>query len=382
MPIQAETGQSGWLRAERSGQALLLSVGGSWVIATLAALDASLREVETGSIRRARIDLGAIDQMDTAGAWVLYRTREQFRALGIETEFDRVKPAHGIILMRIAEGDIERDLSEVPRHLLIAMVNRVGAATVACYEEAKDLLNFLGVIAVTLGHTMLRPGRIRFIPLMSQIEQVGLNAIPIVGLLSFLIGVVIAFQGADQLARFGAEIFTVNLVGVSILREMAILLTAIIVAGRSGSAFAAQIGTMQVNQEIDAMRAIGLDPIEVLVLPRIVALIIAMPLLGMFANLMGLAGGALMSLSVLDISFVQFVERLKEVVPIWSLWVGLIKAPVFGFLIGLVGCREGLKVAGGADSVGRQTTKSVVVAIFLVIIVDALFSIFFSFVRL
>lgn len=381
MPIQAETGQSGWLRAERAGQGLLLSVGGSWVIATLAELDMRLREVATASVRQVRIDLGAVDHMDTAGAWVLYRTREQYRALGIETEFDRVKPAHGTILMRIAEGDIERDLDEGPRHPLIACVIRVGAATVAAYEEAKDLLNFLGVIVITFAHAMLRPGRIRFIPLMSQIEQVGLNAIPIVGLLSFLIGVVIAFQGADQLARFGAQIFTVNLVSVSILREMAVLLTAIIVAGRSGSAFAAQIGTMQVNEEIDAMRAIGLDPVEVLVLPRIVALVIAMPLLAMFANLMGLAGGMLMSLGALDISFVQFVERFKAVVPLWWLWVGLIKAPVFGFLIGLVGCREGLKVAGSADSVGRQTTKSVVVAIFLVIIVDALFSIFFSYVK-
>jgi len=229
---------------------------------------------------------------------------------------------------------------------------------------------------------VLRPSRIRFVPLLVHIEHVGLNALPIVGLLSFLIGVVLAFQGADQLKQFGAEIFTVNLVGVSVLREMGILLTAIIVAGRSGSAFTAQIGTMQVNEEIDAMRAMGLDPIEVLVLPRVLALVIALPLLAMFANLMGLAGGAVMSVIALDISVVQFVERLKSVVPIWAFWVGMIKAPVFGLLIALVGCREGLKVGGSADSVGRQTTKSVVVSIFMVMVADAIFSIFFSFMKI
>jgi phospholipid/cholesterol/gamma-HCH transport system permease protein len=191
---------------------------------------------------------------------------------------------------------------------------------------------------------------------------------------------VVAYQGADQLRRFGAEIFTVNLIGVSILREMGVLLTAIIIAGRSGSAFTAEIGTMQVNEEVDAMRTIGLDPIEVLVLPRVVALVIALPLLTVFADLMGLMGGALMSFMVLDISFDQFAERFKTVIPMWSFWVGMIKAPVFGLAIGLVGCREGLGVSGSAESVGKQTTRSVVVAIFLVIVIDAAFSILFAYV--
>jgi len=197
-------------------------------------------------------------------------------------------------------------------------------------------------------------------------------------LLSFLIGVVVAFQGADQLRRFGAEIFTVNLLGVSMLREMAVLMTAIIIAGRSGSAFTAQIGTMQVNEEIDAMRTIGLNPLDVLVLPRVMALVIAVPLLTVFADMMGVLGGAVMSLAVLDISVVQFSERFKTVIPLSAFWIGLIKAPVFGLLIALVGCREGLQVGGSAESVGLHTTRSVVISIFLVIIVDAAFSIFFS----
>ncbi len=373
---------SGWVRAERDGDDLLLSAGGSWVIATLAELDARVREIATGSVRRARIDLGSVERMDTAGAWVLYRTRRDFRALGIDAEFEGVKPDHDSIFGRIAAGDDEDAFEEQPFHPIIAMVHRVGAATMGIIEEALDLLNFLGVIVVASVRVVLHPSRIRFVPLLVHIERVGLNALPIVGLLSFLIGVVLAFQGADQLKQFGAEIFTVNLVGVSVLREMGILLTAIIVAGRSGSAFTAQIGTMQVNEEIDAMRAMGLDPIEVLVLPRVLALVIALPLLAMFANLMGLAGGAVMSVVALDISVVQFVERLKSVVPIWSFWVGMIKAPFFGLLIALVGCREGLKVGGSADSVGLQTTRSVVVSIFMVIVADAIFSIFFSFMKI
>ena len=209
-------------------------------------------------------------------------------------------------------------------------------------------------------------------------EQSGLNALPIVGLISFLIGVVLAYQGADQLARFGAQIYTVNLVGVGVLREMGILLTAIIVAGRSGSAFTAQIGTMKVNEEIDAMRTMGLDPMEVLVLPRIMALVLVMPLIAFYADIMGLLGGAVMATAVLDISFFQFARQLNASDPIWSFWIGIIKAPIFAFIIATIGCYEGLRVTHSAESVGRQTTRAVVEAVFLVIVLDALFSILFS----
>jgi phospholipid/cholesterol/gamma-HCH transport system permease protein len=218
---------------------------------------------------------------------------------------------------------------------------------------------------IVLFRSLLHPGRIRVTALINQMERTGLNAMPIVGLISFLIGVVLAYQGADQLRKFGAEIFTVNLVGVGVLREMAIMLTAIVVAGRSGSAFTAQIGTMKVNEEIDAMRTIGLDPMEVLVLPRVVAL-------------MGLLGGAVMANWTLDISFFQFARQFNVGVPIWSFWVGMIKAPVFAFIIAVVGCYEGFKVSISAESVGQRTTAAVVEAIFLVIVLDALFSIIFS----
>ena len=356
-----------------------MSVGGRWAIESLAELDAELRGLTPGGALRASIDIAAVDRLDTAGAWVLYRTRKQLRAQGVEAEFAGIRPAHGVILDRIERGDIAQVLERDRPSAVIAMLARFGAAIIETSQEAAQLLNFLGATTHVLMRTAIRPGRIRFTSLISHIERVGLNALPIVGLLSFLIGVVLAFQGADQLARFGAEIFTVELLGFSVLREMGVLLTAIIIAGRSGSAFTAEIGTMQVNEEVDAMRTLGLDPLETLVLPRVLALVLVLPLLTVFADIMGLAGGMIMSMVALDISIVQFFERLKSVVPIWTFWIGMIKAPVFGFLIALVGCREGLMVSGSAESVGRHTTKSVVVSIFLVIIVDAVFSIFFSF---
>ena len=211
-------------------------------------------------------------------------------------------------------------------------------------------------------------------------QEAGLNAIPIVGLMSFLIGIVLAFQGASQLQRFGAEVFVVNLVAISVLREIGVLMTAIIVAGRSGSAFTAQIGSMKVNEEVDAMRALGLDPIEVLILPRLLALMITLPLLTFIADLLGLLGGGLMAWIVLGISPGTFIERLNDAIGMWTFWVGMIKAPVFAATIALIGCYEGLQVGGSAESVGQRTTRAVVEAIFLVIVIDAVFSIFYQIV--
>jgi phospholipid/cholesterol/gamma-HCH transport system permease protein len=221
------------------------------------------------------------------------------------------------------------------------------------------------------------PRRLRSTAVVNLMEEVWLRALPIVGTLVFLIGFVLAYQGIEQLARFGAQAFAVDMVGLSVLREIGVLLTAIIVAGRSGSAFTAQIGTMRVNLEVDAMSTMGLHPIEVLVIPRIIALLLTMPLLAFFANMMGLLGGGLATVIFLDFTLVQYFERLQEVIDINHFWAGMIKAPVFAFVIAVVGCYEGLQVTGSAESVGRQTTKAVVESIFLVIILDAVFSILF-----
>ena len=371
---------SGWFKTEREGERLRVIAGGSWETGALAKLDGGLRRLAREPVRIAAIDLSAVDSMDTAGAWVLYRTRRDLRARGVAAEFEGVERSHADILARVEKGDVEQTLVRDQLHPVIALIAHIGEASLAVFDECVSLLSFLGLTVITLGRSIVRPRRIRFTSLVSHIEQVGLTAVPIVGLLAFLIGVVIAYQGAEQLRQFGAQVFTVNLLGISMLREMAILMTAVVVAGRSGSAFTAQIGTMQVNEEVDAMRTMGLDPIEVLVLPRVFALVIALPLLTVLADLTGLAGGALATVLVVDISLTQFMERLNNAVPLAAFWVGIVKAPVFGFLIAMVGCREGLAVAGSAESVGRHTTKSVVLSIFLVIVADALFSIFFLYI--
>ena len=282
------------------------------------------------------------------------------------------------LIETVGRFDVPHPPEPKPVNALLALVLRVGRATTEVSGQAVRLVNYLGLTVVVMGRLVVQPRRIRVTALVSHMEQSGLNALPIVGLISFLIGVVLAYQGADQLAKFGAQIFTANLVSVGVLREMGILLTAIIVAGRSGSAFTAQIGTMNVNEEIDAMRTMGLDPMEVLVLPRVVALVIVLPLLTFYADIMGLLGGAVMATAVLDISFFQFARQISNSAPLWSFWAGMIKAPVFAFIIATVGTYEGFNVTRSAESIGRQTTRAVVEAIFLVIVLDALFSILFS----
>jgi phospholipid/cholesterol/gamma-HCH transport system permease protein len=240
------------------------------------------------------------------------------------------------------------------------------------------MLGYVGHVTIELVETIDLQKKLRWAAFIHQIQETGITALPIVGLLSFLIGVVLAYQGADQLRRFGAEILTVDLVAVAVLREVGGLMTAIIVAGRSGSAFTAQIGTMKVNEEVDAMETLGLNTVDVLVLPRIMGLVVVMPLLTFYANLMGILGGAMMSYFDLGITIPVFLRELQTAVTVWTFWLGIIKAPIFAFIIALVGCFEGLKVEGNAASVGRLTTRSVVESIFLVIVFDAGFSILFS----
>ncbi len=387
MAPQGDVAKGGWVKASGGDGQWVLAVGGSWLITEAAELAGSLNAAipaRLGPADRIRVDLAAIDSLDTSGAWILYSAGQRLAQAGVAVVFEGAKAAHAGLLDRVAKaggviggsgrGALGGTLASGP----LDLAERVGRGTFAALAKARDLLSFFGLTIVVALKSLAAPWRIRIIALFSHMEQVGLNALPIVGLLAFLIGVVIAFQGADQLRQFGAEIFTVNLVGVSILRELGIIITSIVVAGRSGSAFTAQIGTMKVNQEVDAMITLGLDPIEVLVLPRLFALMITLPLLAIFADFMGLLGGAVMTMVVLDISPSQFVNQLHEAVDLTTFVIGVAKAPVFAFLIALVGCFEGLQVEGSADSVGRHTTMAVVESIFLVITVDAMFSVMFS----
>jgi phospholipid/cholesterol/gamma-HCH transport system permease protein len=373
-------GEEPGLTIAADGGQLRVAARGSWITPLLGRVGTELDRIEPRGARGGVFDLGAVDRMDTAGAWLIERTRARLAEAGGDFSLAGVQPDHQRLLDRVKGAGTPEPLPELPYPTPLDVVARLGKGTIDAFERGIELLNFLGAVVIAMGRVLLRPRRIRFTSFVSHIEQVGLDAMPIVGLITFLVGVVLAYQGVDQLRRFGAEVFMVDLVAVSALREMGILLTAIMVAGRSGSAFTAQIGTMQVNEEVDAMRTMGLDPIEVLVLPRVMALVVSVPLLTFFANMMALIGGGLMGYLLIDISPAQFASQVREAVSMWTFWVGIIKAPVFAFIIGMVGCFEGLKVQGSAESVGRLTTQSVVESIFLVIVFDALFSILFSYI--
>ena len=370
------------VRTAQVGNHLVITLAGRWNIDAADRLDRSLGAVAPGPARGVWIDVGGVETLDTAGAWVVHRTLKRLRGEGYAVELKHNRPELAVLLDLVAANDRPVECRPPREPPVRAVVAHVGSATLEIIAEARRLTAFLGLTTITLLRGLAMPWRIRWTALVNHMEQAGLNAVPIVGLISFLVGAVLAYQGADQLRRFGAEIFVVNLIGISMLREIAILLTAIIVAGRSGSAFTAAIGSMKVREEIDAMRILGLDPMEILVLPRVLALVVTLPLLAFFADIMGLLGGALMAWAALGIGPGQFLERLGDAIPMWSFWVGLIKAPVFAFLIAIVGCYEGFQVEGSAESVGRLTTQAVVEAIFLVIIVDAVFSILFAYLGL
>ncbi len=370
--------EAGWLETAEGDGELVLLAGGVWTIDSVAPLDDALIRLEPTARAKVALDLGGVVSLDTAGAWLLYRTVRRLREAGLEADFRAVKTDHAILLEQVALNDRPAEVAPPAANAVLEMIRHLGAGTAEAVGEAGRLLAFLGLVMATLTRTLIAPRRLRFTSMVHHMEQVGLNAMPIVGLISFLIGVVLAYQGAVQLRQFGAEVFVVDLIGISVVRELGILLTAIIVAGRSGSAFTAQIGSMKLREEIDAMRTLGLDPVEVLVLPRLLALVITLPFLAFFADLMGLAGGALMAWVVLDISPLLFIERLNSAIGMWTFGVGIIKAPVFAFLIAIVGCFEGMQVSGSAESVGQLTTRSVVESIFLVIVFDAAFSMFFA----
>lgn len=369
---------AGWIRLEEDGGAPRVAAGGEWTVGHAGDLERLVDSFTARPAKRFRFDLSAISRLDSAGAWLLCRAARRLEETGAAVRFHGLDPRRQPLLDLVRAN---RDCSVEPepsRHPVFDMLERVGRSAFDVCEEAMALTGFIGVVTVTGLRALARPRRFRLVSLTNQIEQTGLNALPIVGLMAFLIGIVLAYQGATQLRRFGAEIFTIDLMAVSVLREIGVLLTAIMVAGRSGSAFTAQIGTMKVSEEIDAMRALGLDPLEILVLPRINALLVTLPILTLFADFVGIVGGAAMAVFSLDLSATQFLGRLEEAVTLDHFLVGIVKAPVFAYLIAVIGCYEGLRVEGGAESVGRLTTRAVVESIFLVIVADAAFSIMFT----
>src|SRR5215813_8106927 len=367
------------LVASQASGSLVFAAGGEWLVTTAADLDQKLRALRMPTNTQVTLDLTGIERLDTAGAWLLLRTEHDLIEHGNAVEMCNLRPNLEPLIDQVrAAGKITPARHPRPAHHSIAgFIGRIGEISLGLIARSYSILGFFGIASATALRLVLHPRRLRMTAVVAQMEQTGVNALPIVGLLTFLIGVVIAYQGADYLRFYGLESYTVQLTGASILRELGVLLTAIILAGRSGSAFTAQIGTMRVNEEIDAMQTIGLDPVEVLVLPRLFGLVLTLPMLTMCANFMGVFGGGLMAWTQLGIGIPQFLSQLSGIAP-WSFWIGLIKSPFFAVVIALIGCYEGFQVARSAESVGRLTTLSVVEAIFLVIVIDAGFSIFFS----
>ena len=347
-----------------------LCFSGALTLARVGGLSRRLDEVKGEGVI---LDLNGVERMDTVGAWLIYRMVRDHGAEVQGADEDMVR-----LLEQVAEADQPVRIRPDRRSPVTRVLGEVGDAVSIAGRTLLGLVGFFGAALIATGNLITNPKRFRLNAVVQRFEVVGVKALGIIGLMSFLIGITIAQQGAVQLAQFGAEVYTINLIGRSAFRELGVLMTAIMVAGRSGSAFAAQIGTMKLTEEIDAMRTIGVSPQEALVIPRLLATVVMMPLLGFFAAVVATAGGGVFCWVALDIPPATFVQRIREVVPITDLYVGLIKAPVFGALIALAGCFQGMQVEGDAEQVGIRTTAAVVQAIFLVIVLDAVFAIFFS----
>ena len=319
------------------------------------------------------IDLSKIERMDTVGAWLIYRTVRDRKAKVVGASKDELG-----LLDEVAEYDKPAKVHPEGPGGARKVFMELGEWVVDIGRTLVGLLGFLGAVLIASGNVIRRPRKFRVNAVVQRFDVVGVRALGIIGLMSFLIGIVIGQQGAVQLEQFGAEIYTINLIGRITVRELGVLMTAIMVAGRSGSSFAAQIGTMKITEEIDAMRTIGVSPVEALVLPRMIACVIMMPLLGFWAILMSLLGGGVLVWASLGIPPLTYIQRLQEVIPMTDMWIAMIKAPVFGFIIALAGCFQGMLVEGDSEQVGSRTTTAVVQSIFLVIVLDAVFAVFFS----
>lgn len=361
-----------------------LILRGAWTLDNYAALGRQIADFHAGNTDKAGLPDGHIDDqgliaLDTAGA---SRLVELFGPVLTKTAIGPQSPLPAerrALLQTVAAAQSQTltQNAQVKSSFALELLERIGMSMERVWRQSIDLLGFMGLTLEALARNMMRPGRWRITSIVAQIEETGLNAVPIVALLTFMVGAVIAFLGATVLADFGATIYTVNLVAFSFLREFAVLLTAILMAGRTASAFTAQLGSMKANEEIDAIRMLGLNPIDVLVLPRILALLVSMPLLTFIGMAAGILGGALVCAVSLGISPTMFINIFKEGIELRHFLLGMAKAPIFAYVIAIIGCMEGFKVSGSAQSVGEHTTSAVVQSIFIVILLDALAALFF-----
>jgi phospholipid/cholesterol/gamma-HCH transport system permease protein len=354
----------------------VLTVSGDWTIHTIGELDNVLRPLRTSTVDKPNaVDVTNLGDLDTAGAYVIERILGPSNTGKFEIYGEH--RAAGRLLIEVTKyaDDCGRALKQPG--VITMLLERIGRGLTEVFNETLETLSFLGETMVALSKGVFNPGRVRWLPTFAVAESAGLNAVPIVMTLSFFIGAVIAFMGKTILSDFGATIFTVELVGFAVLREFGVLVTAIILAGRSDSSFTAQIGSMKMTQEIDAMRILGLDPIEMLVVPRVLALLVMFPILTFLAMVAGIAGGGIVILSLMDLSPTLFLARLQQNVGATQFWAGMAKAPAFAFVIAIIGCRQGLNVENDVISLGKNTTASVVQALFMVIILEAVFALLY-----
>jgi phospholipid/cholesterol/gamma-HCH transport system permease protein len=371
-----------YLAARRVADQLELTLSGEWRALGFSDIETELGAVDLTGVRSVNVIAGQA-QLDLSGAWLLRDFVDRARAGGSSVEFPGGEPSTLLLVERCKTGDVPahphahlhlhlHDLESAPTHA----VEGVGRQAVRALQSLDGGLSFIGRLSVAFAHGWATL-RLRPVSTARHLYDTGVTAVPIVSLIAFLISVILAYMGAQQLRKFGADIFVVDLVTVGVLRELGVLLTAIIVAGRSGSAFAAEIGAMQLNEEVDALRAIGVDPIEVLVLPRLFGLVIALPLLTVLADLIGLVGGGLLCHALLGMPLAQYLNRAQSAIASTTFWVGIIKAPIFACLIAVSGCYCGMRVRDSSRELGRLTTLAVVQSIFFVILVDALFAVLF-----
>lgn len=366
------------IESQQTGDALALKLTGDWRMRNIAGIEAALAQFSTSGSRRLVIDCRQLESLDLAGAWLLQRRLEEVRRAGGTIQFAGEPPGHFRFIDEILQRESKESAPAVePQRSLRRAIAWIGRIFVRQVRQGQEAVSFFGRVAATVVYALPSVRHWRVPSIGRHVYETGIQAIPIVSLIAFLISVIIAYLSAQQLQQFGAEIYTVDLVAIAVLREMGVLLTAIIVAGRSGSAFAAEIGVMQLNEEVDALRSMGVDYYEVLVSPRVIGLFIALPLLTIIADAMGLAGGAVLSNLLLGISLDQFFPRVQAALAPTTFWAGLIKAPVFALLIAMVGTYRGMQVRDSSRELGRLTTTAVVESIFLVIFADAIFAIVF-----
>jgi phospholipid/cholesterol/gamma-HCH transport system permease protein len=366
-----------FLESRRDGERLTLALQGQWRAASIAPILAEFRALDLDGVHEVQIDASSAQRLDLAGAWVLDDLTRELAGRSIPAQFTGGEPQALQLVRSALLADPAARPSALRENAHDNPVEMLGRTAMERIEDIRDGLAFVGHVAVVFGRAFTGWRRLRPISVVRHVYDTGITAIPIVSLIAFLISVIIAYLSASQLRNYGADIYVVDLITVGVLRELGVLLTAIIVAGRTGSAFAAEIGSMKLNEEIDALDATGVDAAETLVLPRILGLVIALPLLTFIADLIGMAGGALLCQYLLDMPLQQFISRANEAIAPTTFWAGIIKAPVFALLIAMAGTYRGLQVHGSSRELGRLTTVAVVQAIFMVLLADALFAVFY-----